>query len=97
MQQHMDNLMMEAAKASMISNALMWKHGYTNRQDVLKVHDEYFAMKQAELAGKKAEGSVHVVENFIDPSILQQATIIDDSTPDDDSTVYFDEPAGSAE
>lgn len=78
-----NTLKINSENATFVANAMFWKLGLKNRDEIKAIVDEYMAHMQAEVAKVKENGSFQVMDNFVDPAILAKVAEHADSAPTD--------------
>lgn len=82
-----NRLRVNSENATIVANAMFWKLGLSNRDEIKAIVDEYMAHMQDKIAKLKAvkpsEGSVQVMEGFVDPAILAKVAEHDGSNETD--------------
>ena len=74
-----------ANNGTFVANAMFWKLGLKNRDEIKAVVDQYMAHMQSEVEKTKEKGSLQVVEGFIDPILLKKVEEFADSATTDSS------------
>jgi hypothetical protein len=67
-----NTLKVNSENATFVANAMFWKHGYTNRPQIIAAVDEYMAHMASKVEEAKREGTATVMEGFIDQTILDK-------------------------
>lgn len=78
-----NTLKVNSENATIVANAMFWKLGLKNRNEIKAVVDEYMAHMHAEIAKVKEQGSLQVMDKFIDPVLLAKVAEHADSAPTD--------------
>lgn len=65
-----NQLKLNSDNAVFVANALMWRLGLKNRDEVKTIVDAFMAHMNEELKKAKEKGSVQVMDGFLDPAIL---------------------------
>lgn len=75
-----NKLKVNSENATFVANAMFWKLGLQNRDQIKAVVDEYMAHMTGEIAKVKQAGSIEVMPDFIDPVLLAKVAEHADST-----------------
>lgn len=83
LEQFCNTLKVNSENATFVANAMFWKLGLKNRDEIKAIVDEYMQHMQAEVAKVKEQGSTQVMEGFLDPVLLAKVAEHADSTQTD--------------
>jgi len=74
-----------ANNGTFVANAMFWKLGLRNRDEIKKIVDDYMAHMTAKVEAAKEPGNVQVFDNFLqtDAAILAKVAEHADSTETD--------------
>jgi hypothetical protein len=78
-----NRLRVNSENATIVANAMFWKLGLKNREEIKAVVDEYMTHMTDKIAKLKETSSLQVMDKFIDPAILQKVAEHADSAETD--------------
>jgi hypothetical protein len=76
-----NTLRMNSENATIVANAMFWKHGYGHRDAIKAVVDEYMQHMQEKILAAKAATHKTVIDGFVDQTLLDKVKeFTDDSS-----------------
>lgn len=75
-----NTLKVNSENATLVANAFFWHTGMKNRAQIKEIVDAYMAHMEGEVSKAKENGSMQVMEGFVDPAILAKVAEHEDSS-----------------
>lgn len=79
-----NTLKVNSENATFVANAMFWKLGLKNRDEIKAIVDAYMEHMKARVEEAKKEGSLQVMDGFIDQTLLDKVKQFTDSSVADD-------------